>query len=131
MECPSDKKSLSIADIYQLPSKDRVTNSTLIDDIIDHLTSVLPKTQRNMILGDFNIHVDNIKDNNSLAFNDTMMALGFEQCVNSRMHAHGNKPDLVFTEAGLDLTVSSCTMGIFISDHKLVTTTLKIRKLKL
>ena len=35
-----------------------------------------------------------------------MMALGFAQCVTSSMVIHGNKLDLVFTEAGSELTVS-------------------------
>ena len=107
------------------------SQTPFIDDITDHLTSILPTRQRNLILGDFNIHVNDIQDNDPLAFTDTMMALGLDQCVNSCTHIHGNKLDLVFAEARSDLKVSSCTTGIFISDHKLVTATLNIRKLKL
>ena len=94
-------------------------------------SSILPITQRNFIPGDFNIHLDDVQENDALAFSDTMMALGFNQCVNSSIHIHGNKLDLVFTEAGSDLAVSSCTTGIFIFYHKLVTATLNIRKWKL
>ena len=48
-----NKKSLSITGIYHLPPKDRVTNSiNSINDITDHLTSILPTTHRNLILGD-------------------------------------------------------------------------------
>ena len=53
-------KSLSITGIYHPPSKDRVTNSMFIDDIMDHLTSFLPTTQKQITLGDFNIHVENV-----------------------------------------------------------------------
>ena len=108
-----NKKSLSITGIYHPPPKDRVTNSMFIDDITNHLTSILPTTQRNLILGDFNIHIDGVHDNDALAFNNTMMTLGLDQCVNSSIYVHGNKLDLVFTKAGSDLTVSSCTTGIF------------------
>ena len=91
----------------------------------------LTKTQRNLIPEDLNIHVDDAQDNDTLAFNDTMMALSLDQCVNSCMPVHGNKLDLVFTEVESDLIVSSHTAGIFISDYRLVTATLNIRKPKL
>ena len=83
MECPSEQEVISITGIYHPPQKDRVTNSMFIDDIMDHLASILPRTPRNLILEDFNIHVDDVQDNDALAFSDTMMALGLDQCVNS------------------------------------------------
>ena len=101
-----------------------------IDDITDHLTSIIPTTQGNLILGDFNIHIDGIQDTYAIAFKNTMLALGLDQCVNSSMHVHGSKLDLVFTEAVSNLTVSSCRTCIFLLDHKLVTPTLNVRKPK-
>ena len=104
-----NKKSLSITGTFHLPPKGRVINSMFIDDITDHLTSIVCTTQRNLILGHFNIHVDSIQHNDALPFSDTMMALGLNQCVNPNMHIHGNELYLVFTEAGSDITVSSHT----------------------
>ena len=126
-----NKKSVSITGISQPPPKDRVSNSMFIDDIMDHLTSILPITQRNLIFGDFNIHVDDVQDNDTISLSDTMMVLGLNRCVNSNMHVHSNKLELVFAKTRSDLTVSSCTTGIFILHHKLVTATLNIRKPKL
>ena len=60
-----NKKSLPISSIYHLPPKDRVTNSMVIDDFMDHLAPILPTAQRNSILGDLNIHVDNVQDNDN------------------------------------------------------------------
>ena len=60
-----------------------------------------------------------------------MVANGLDQSVNSSMHVHGNKLDLVFAEAGSDLTFSSYKTGTFILHCKLVTATLNIRKLQL
>ena len=77
------KKSLSITGMYHPPLKDKVTNSMFLDDIINHITTILPTTQRNLILGDFMIHVDGVQDNDALAFSDTMMAPGLDKCVNS------------------------------------------------
>ena len=42
----------------------------------------------------------------ALTFNDKVMTLGLDQCFNSCMPVHGIKLDLVFAEAGSDLTVS-------------------------
>ena len=108
MNVQVNKKSLSITGIYHPPQKDRVTNSMFSDDITDYLNLIVPTTESNLMLGDFNIHVDDVQDNDALAFNNTMMVLGLDQCVNSSRHTHGNKLDLVYAEAASDLAVSLC-----------------------
>ena len=53
-----------------------------------------------IILGDFNIHVNDESDVNAHNFMDIIMALGLEQHVNFPTHKAGNILDLVMTELG-------------------------------
>ena len=67
MECPSEQE-VTINNWHIPPTTRRQGHQLHVyDDIMDHLTSVLPTTQRNFIYGDFNIHVDNVQDNDALA----------------------------------------------------------------
>ena len=52
-----------------------------IDDITDHLTSLLLATTNNVILGEFNMHINDKSSNDVVIFNDTLMAPGLTQHV--------------------------------------------------
>ena len=54
-----NNKSLTITGIYHPPPKDRTTNSMFIDDVTEHLSELLINKQNNIILGNFNMHIDN------------------------------------------------------------------------
>ena len=69
-----------------------------INDITDHLTSLLLATTNNVILGDFNIHINDMSSNDVVIFNDILMALGLTKHVTTITHAKGNILDLIFTE---------------------------------
>ena len=75
------KKTITIIGIYHPPAKDNITNAMFIDDITNHLTSLLPATKNNVILGDFNMHINDMSSNDVVIFNDTLTALGLTQHV--------------------------------------------------
>ena len=64
-----------------------IINRMLIDDITNHLTSLLPTTTNIIILGDFNMHINDIHSNDANIFKDTLMALGLTQHVTTSTHA--------------------------------------------
>ena len=74
-----NNKSLTITSIYHPPAKDGITNAMFIDDVTEHLSKILINKQNNIILGDFNIHIDDPLDPEAGIFNDTMSALGLIQ----------------------------------------------------
>ena len=51
-------------------------NGMFIDDITNHLADVLTNIQSNIILGDFNMHIDDPTDTEVNIFNYTVAALG-------------------------------------------------------
>ena len=73
-----------------------------------------------VVLGDFNIHINDENDNEAVIFVDTMIALGFNQHVSFPTHRAGNMLDLVFTETCNSSQVKSCRPGPKVSDHTVV-----------
>ena len=70
-----------------------------------------------IILGDFNIHVNDESDENAGNFRDIIMTLGLEKHVHFSTHKAGNTLDLVMTELGSKLEVTKCSPGQFWLDH--------------
>ena len=91
-----------------------------IDDFTEWICDQLVTTDHDnklIILGDFNIHVNDESDENASNFMDIIMALGLEQHVHFSIHKAGNTLDLVMTELGSKLEVTKCSPGPFWSDH--------------
>ena len=66
--------------------------------------------------------------NNAIVFKDTVMALGLTQHVTTSTHAKGNIHDLILTEEAGSIKLTSCQVGPFLSDHKLVSAVRNIKK---
>ena len=47
-----------------------------LDELTELLTSLIPKYNNLIIMGDVNMHIDDITNLENLIFNDTMEALG-------------------------------------------------------
>ena len=91
-----------------------------IDDITEWICNQLVITDHDnklIILGDFNIHVNDESDENAGNFRDIIMALSLEQHVHFSTHKAGNTLDLVMTELGSKLEVTKCSPGPFWSDN--------------
>ena len=73
-----------------------------------------------IVLGDFNIHINDENDNEASIFVDTMIALGFNQHVSFPTHRAGNILDLAFTETCNSIEVKQCRPGPIVSDHTAV-----------
>ena len=124
-------KTITVTGIYHPPPKDRITNGMFIDDITNHLTSLLLATINNIIMGDFNMHINDMSSNDAVIFQDTLTALGLTQHVTTSTHARvckGNILNLIFMEEATSIKLTSCQVVPFLSDHKLVSAVLNIKK---
>ena len=88
-----------------------------LDGVTDFLATFLVEHNNIIIMGDFNIHVNNTTDPEVQIFLDTMEALGLDNHVNLAMHNRGNTLDLVLTEVLSPLSVVTCRQGPLLSDH--------------
>ena len=73
-----------------------------------------------IVLGDFNVHINDENDKEAGIFVDTITALGFNQHVTLPTHWVGNILDLVFTQTCDSIKVKSCRPGPILSDHTTV-----------
>ena len=122
------RKTITITGIYHPPPKDKITNGMFIDNITNHITSSSPPTINNIILGDFNMQINDMSSNDGVIFKDTLTALGLTKHVTTSTHAKGNILNLIFTEEATSIKLTSCQVGPFLSDHKLLSAVLNIKK---
>ena len=79
-------------------------------------------------MGDFNLHVNNENDDDSMNFLEMMLALGLKQNVTFNTHKSGNTLDLIFTETNSTITVKSVYKGEQLLDHSMVHIVLSLWK---
>ena len=53
-----------------------ITNSMFIDDLTNFMTDIKQRRMNNYILGDSNLHISNVKDQDTQVFEDTLEAIG-------------------------------------------------------
>ena len=81
-----------------------------------------------MLLGDFNIHVDDVNDPNASIFLDIMTALGLKQHIKGPTHKSGNCLNLIFSEELSRTKTIKCSLSLFVSDHNSIQCILNISK---
>ena len=108
-------KTIEILGIYHPPPKQDQRNTIFLDEITELLTSKLPNMENTIILGDFNMHIEDPNDYNSKTFVNMMEALGLKQHVVEPTHQKGNILDLIFTEVTSQINVIQLEMLDFIS----------------
>ena len=92
----------------------------LVDIVTSNMTLV--------VLGDFNIHVNDIDDPNARIFLDTMTSLALKQHVEGPTNKSGNCLDLIFTEEMSKTKAIRCSRSMFASDHNSIQCILNIPK---
>ena len=73
-----------------------------------------------IILGNFNLHVNDANDDNAMDFIETTQALALVQHVKFPTHTSGNTLGPVLTELFNGLKIQQCTQDDFISDTSIV-----------
>ena len=84
------------------------------------MSTKITEDKNTVMVGDFNVHVNDGCDIEANIFNDMMIAMGLKQWVTFPTHCNGNTLDLVMTELGSKLTVNKCKEGPFLSDHCII-----------
>ena len=111
--------SLTILAIYHPPYSNinKSTNGQFIDEFAEFLVDFLTEYSNVIIMGDFNIRLDNTEDPDVTAFIDTMSALGLDQHVSFSTHKNGGILDHIYTETLSKYKVLQCYESFQPSDH--------------
>ena len=112
---------LSMHIVYHPPnSAKNQPNSVFLDEFTEYLANLTMQRSCKIILGDINMHLNNLEDEDAETFRDTVYSLGMDQHVGFATHRAGNTLDVVITETGSNIKVQSCRPGPYISDHRAV-----------
>ena len=80
------------------------------------------------IAGDFNLHINNLNDDNVSNCKDAIVALGFRQHMIFPAYKSSNTLDLIFMDEYGNIKARTCRKGNFISDNCLITCTTALTK---
>ena len=101
-----------------------------INDMTELLVNKLPQYPNRIILGDFNIHIEDPTNADAVIFNDTMRALDLKQHISGPTHVKGNTLDLIFTQLSTGFNITNTTLHGYILDHCMVSVNINIKKQK-
>ena len=111
------------------PSKANQLNSALFFEEFCILAEQLVVSPGNLlIVGDFNYHVDNISNLDTVKFNNILESFGLVQHVNGPTHKKGHTLDLIITRAEDELVNSTEIRDPMLSDHSAVHCKLRLQK---
>ncbi len=91
--------SLALATVYRPPGP----YTDFLKEFADFLSDLLVNVDKPLIVGDFNIHVDNTNDALGLAFTDLINSFGVKQNITGPTHRFNHTLDLIISH-GIDLT---------------------------
>ena len=90
-----------------------------LDEFEPFVDRITRRTPRNLlILGDFNIHVDNRRNSASRQFRDLIEDAGLKQHVRSPTHTGGHTLDLVLTYSNESFLSNLIVRRFYLGDHK-------------
>ena len=111
--------TLTVLVIYHPPysEQSQIANHEFLNEFTDWIAEYIMNDTIVIILGDFNLHVNDSNDDDAMNSIETTQALALEQHMKFPTHTCGNMLDLIFTELFTGLKVQYCTQDDFISDH--------------
>ena len=123
MKYRSDIISLFV--IYHIPNT-RV--SQFCEELLSILeNSIAPIRNKLLFMGDFNIHMDQPEDANTIIFNDLLESLNLRNNITFQTHISGHTLDLIINDQTEPL-VKCVKRGHTFADHCLVQATIGIEK---
>ena len=94
--------------------------TSFLEEFSNFLSDLITRTDNILIIGDFNIHLNNVTNPLSKAFSSLIDTLGFTQFVHEKTHCDGNTLDLVLARG---MTISNLEVLAYppaLSDHYLI-----------
>ncbi|XP_054869434.1 uncharacterized protein LOC129349621 [Amphiprion ocellaris] len=103
--------------VYRPPAP----SSEFLSQFSDFLSDLVLSSDKVIIVGDFNIHVDVDSDSLTTAFNSILDSIGFSQHVNKPTHSFNHTLDLVLTY-GIEIKqLTVFPRNPLLSDHFMIT----------
>ena len=120
---------VKVAIIYRTPYSEKhpVTVATFLSEFAEYLESIVLSSERLLIVGDMNIHVDVPDDADAIKCLDLLECMGLTQHAITPTHRCGHTLDLIITRDQDGLVQTSPISDSFLSDHCTVLSELTLR----
>jgi len=117
-----NNKRLRLISIYRPPplKKNNTTTSMFFDEFSNYLEEITISPSPVFICGDFNLHLDNVTNPDTIKFLDLLTATGLIQHVDKPTHRRGHTLDLLITRCDEDLLGNFEVISQTSSDHAVV-----------
>ena len=111
--------SLRLLIVYCPPysTEHKVTVIVFLREFSDYLESFVLSKERILIAGDFNIHVDDIRNVDAVTFLDVLDFFGLQQHVKQPTHVLSHTLDLIISRHSDNLLKAPPVTDFFVSDH--------------
>eukprot|EP00745_Piridium_sociabile_P006121 TRINITY_DN13961_c0_g1_i25.p1 TRINITY_DN13961_c0_g1~~TRINITY_DN13961_c0_g1_i25.p1 ORF type:complete len:160 (+),score=25.29 TRINITY_DN13961_c0_g1_i25:204-683(+) len=121
---------VNIASVYRpAPSKkNKFTHAMFLNqflEFLEHCDSLQGKT---LLMGDFNVHFDDVDDCNTKRFCELLDMFSFSQSVVGPTHKHGHTLDLVIYRTSDDILSTTSVNNDLHSDHSAIFSSLNVPK---
>ena len=118
--------------IYRPPQSPRhtFTSSEFLEEFLTLLESAAVDVHPPILLGDFNLHVDDPSDSFAQSFLNAVEALGFQQHVQGPTHRAGHTLDLVLSRKSEDIISHISLLSSLPSDHSAILSTINLKRPK-
>ena len=118
-----DGKKYCFSTFYRTGVLDLTIKGKFLQDIENYVAMKILNQEQIVLMGDFNIHVENTNDAFAEEFIDLMKSMDFSQIVHSPTHIAGGTLDLIFIQdiaTVQDLTIYNDYNDVVLSDHYLI-----------
>ena len=108
--------------VYRPPysSLHPVPASVFFDEFSQFLENVVMCPEVLVILGHFNFHLDDLRNNDTMKFMDLLETFSLSQHVSGPTHLSGHTLDLIITRSSDDVVLASPKATFPISDHFII-----------
>ena len=107
---------INLVVIYRPPCIQNVPVSMFFEEFSKYLQIIIPSDGKLPVVGDFNFHLDDAKNDHSESFIELLNIFSLRQHVSFSTHSKGHILELIIT-AESDDTVSRVRKGIKFYDH--------------
>ena len=104
------------------------SNAVFITEFFSFMCDLQLESKNIVILGAFNLHVNDKSDTNAQQFIDMVEASRLKQWVDFLTHKCGNTLDLIITELAAEVQIKNVWCGCYISDLCMITCTFNLPK---
>ena len=123
----TSSETLRLITIYRVPpnSKNKISPNAFIDDFTLLLESLASSTERLIIVGDFNIHWDDLENQERIKLADLLDMFGLEQHISQTTHSKGHILYFIVSRQSENVLQDARVDSLF-SDHYALLCSLQI-----